>query len=90
MPTFPNKNEKMHNEATKSYFTGNDGDERYYLWVRESNSVIYSRDVTFNEKMINCVKAVQLSIIHENKTTFEPTNQGKSEEKFDEEDFSNK
>ncbi|GBN00353.1 Retrovirus-related Pol polyprotein from transposon TNT 1-94 [Araneus ventricosus] len=72
---------KMDNKATKAFLIGYDGDEKYHLWVQESNTVIYSRDVRFNEKISTCGKVVHFSITDENRMTSESEDQGKLEEK---------
>lgn len=59
----------MINIVTKAHLIGYDRDERYRLWIRESNSIICSRDVRFNEKTINSGEVVQLLIIKEDKMT---------------------
>lgn len=40
----------------------------------KNKTVVCSRDVRLNEKIINCGKAVQLPIIDEDKTNFESKN----------------
>ncbi|GBN12775.1 hypothetical protein AVEN_237652-1 [Araneus ventricosus] len=48
----------MDNKATKAFLIGYDGDEKYRLWVQETNTVICSRDVRFNEKISTCGKTL--------------------------------
>ncbi|GBO07052.1 hypothetical protein AVEN_210859-1 [Araneus ventricosus] len=71
----------MHNIATKAFLIGCNGDEKYRLWVQESNTVICSRYVRFNEKISAYLKVVHFSITDENRMTSECENQGKLEEK---------
>lgn len=47
------------------------------LWVQESNSVMCSRYVKFDEKIINSGKVVRLPIVDEDKITFEYKNEEK-------------
>jgi hypothetical protein len=44
------KRRKMDKKATKGYLLGYDGDERYRIYVKETSTVICSRDVVFEEK----------------------------------------
>ncbi|GBM08701.1 hypothetical protein AVEN_52774-1 [Araneus ventricosus] len=71
----------MDNRATKAFLIGYDGDEKYRLWVQESNTVICSRDVRFNEKLSTCGKVVDFPITDDNRMTSESEDQGKLEEK---------
>ncbi|GBO30829.1 Retrovirus-related Pol polyprotein from transposon TNT 1-94 [Araneus ventricosus] len=75
---------KMDNKATKAFLIGYDGDEKYRLWVQESNTVICSRDVRFSEKISTCGKVIHFPITDENRMTSESEDQGKLEEKTDE------
>ncbi|KFM59342.1 Retrovirus-related Pol polyprotein from transposon TNT 1-94, partial [Stegodyphus mimosarum] len=44
------KRRKMDKKATKGYLLGYDGDERYRIYIKETSTVICSRDVIFEEK----------------------------------------
>lgn len=44
------KRRKMDKKATKGYLVGYDGDERYRIYIKETRTVICSRDVIFEEK----------------------------------------
>lgn len=44
------KRRKLDKKATKGYLIGYDGDERYRIYVKETKTVICSRDVIFEEK----------------------------------------
>lgn len=44
------KRRKMDKKAAKGYLIGYDGDERYRIYVKETRTVICSRDVIFEEK----------------------------------------
>ncbi|KFM72066.1 hypothetical protein X975_23973, partial [Stegodyphus mimosarum] len=44
------KRRKMDKKATKGYLLGYDGDERYHIYIKETSTVICSRDVIFEEK----------------------------------------
>ncbi|GBL82719.1 hypothetical protein AVEN_263775-1 [Araneus ventricosus] len=75
----------MDNKAIKGFLIVYDGDEKYRLWVQESNTVICSRDVRFNEKISTCGKVVHFPITDENRKISESEDQGKLEEKTDDE-----
>lgn len=44
------KRKKMQKKAKKCYLVGYDNDDGYRLWHRESDTIIRSRDVTFDER----------------------------------------
>lgn len=44
------KRKKMDKKATKGYLVGYDGNERYRIYIKETGTVICSRDVIFEEK----------------------------------------
>lgn len=74
------KRRKMDNKARKAYLIGYDSDERYRLWIQATNSIICSRDVTFNEKLMNCEEKVQFTIQDQSRPACESENKGKSED----------
>lgn len=57
----PCQRRKIDRKAIKGYLVGCNGEERYRVWVKDRNSVIASRDVTFQEKFIQC-KDVKLEV----------------------------
>ncbi|GBN28664.1 hypothetical protein AVEN_258212-1 [Araneus ventricosus] len=71
----------MNNKAIKAFLIGYYGDEKYRLWVQESNTVICSRDVRFNEKIDTCGKVVHFPITVENRMTSVSEDQRKLKEK---------
>jgi hypothetical protein len=46
------KRKKMQKKAKKCILLGYDNDDGYRLWNRETNSLVRSRDVTFDERPI--------------------------------------
>lgn len=46
------RRKKLHKKATRCILIGYDNDDGYRLWNRERNSLVRSRDVIFNEKML--------------------------------------
>lgn len=53
---------KIDKKATKGYLVVYDGDERYRIWVKESNKIIYSRNVIFQESIRECEEKVELPL----------------------------
>lgn len=48
------KRKKMDSKAIKGHLIGYDTEERYRIYIKENQSVILSRDVTFNEQISKC------------------------------------
>lgn len=69
---------KMDKKATKGVLVGYDGDERYRIYVKESNQVFLSRDVIFHERLHECFEKVEV-----------PTPKRRTEENENEDDLSN-
>lgn len=58
------KRRKMDKKAIKGFLLGYDGDERYRIWIKETNTVICSRDVIFQEKPLkNCEDPVEIPLL---------------------------
>ncbi|GBM63102.1 hypothetical protein AVEN_68553-1 [Araneus ventricosus] len=61
------KRRKMDKKTLKGYLLGYDCDERYRIWIKETNNVICSRDVVFLEHpMKNCEDAVEILLLEPN------------------------
>lgn len=53
----------MNKKAVKGrYLIGYDGDEHFMIWIKQSQKVIMSRDVQFEEKPGGCVEQVKLPL----------------------------
>ncbi|XP_075152156.1 uncharacterized protein LOC142226152 [Haematobia irritans] len=48
------KRKKRDSKAIKGYLIGYDSEERYRIYIKESQRIVLSRDVQFNEKVIDC------------------------------------
>lgn len=56
------KRKKMDKKAVKGYLVGYDGDERYRIYIKEQQKVEISRDVKFQEKVVQCENKNQVEI----------------------------
>ena len=75
------KRRKMDKKAVKGILLGYDGDERYRIWIKETNSVICSRDVIFEEKPVtSCEDPVDIPLLESNRQSSETKNEGKNED----------
>ncbi|KAF2897208.1 hypothetical protein ILUMI_08967 [Ignelater luminosus] len=44
----------MDKKAIKGYLIGYDDDERYKIWVKEENRVVFCKNVVFQKRSSNC------------------------------------
>lgn len=56
------KRKKMDPKALKGYLVGYDTDERYRIFIKEKNKIIFSRDVRFAENHTDCRESLRLNM----------------------------
>lgn len=82
------KRRKMDKKALKGYILEYDGDEKYRIWIKETNTVICSRDVLFLGKPLkNCEVAVEIPLPEPNRQLPEAENEGQNDPEDSEEQF---